>query len=177
MNINIKEEKEIMNRVVNTLKDDDVKEWTKIMFENAPDGFWYTPASPSGKYHPFDERYEGGTFRHSIRAFYILSKLCESLQDEYDDNDCSMMLSAILLHDVCGEFGKHHAELVRVYYEDIGMKEHIDKYPCIMNMIERHMGRWGKTPPRTNMEWLVHYADNIAANTHHIMSANGVLPE
>ena len=34
---------------------------------------------------------------------------------------------------------RNHAELVRIYYEDIGLKEHIDKYPCIMNMIERHM--------------------------------------
>ena len=88
-----------------------------------------------------------------------------------------MMQAAMLLHDVCGEFGRNHAELVRIYYEDIGLKEHIDKYPCIMNMIERHMGRWGKTPPKTNMEWLVHHADNIAANAHLIISANGILKE
>ena len=175
MKVDVNKEKEKMDEVVNTIKDEDIREWTRIMFKNAPEGFWYTPASPSGKYHPPDERLEGGTFRHSIRAFYILSKLCESLQDVYDENDCSMMQSAILLHDICGEFGRNHAELVRIYYEDVGLKAHTDKYPHIMNMIERHMGRWGKTPPKTNMEWLVHYADNIAANAHLIISANGLL--
>ena len=67
-----------MYNVIDTIKDEEIRNWTKTMFDNAPDGFWYTPASPSGKYHPPDEKYEGGTFRHSIRAFYILSKLCES---------------------------------------------------------------------------------------------------
>ena len=52
--------KTLFAKVVNTFKNEDIREFALYCMENLPEYFWSIPASTSGKYHPitdFDEKY------------------------------------------------------------------------------------------------------------------------
>lgn len=147
------------------IKDEEVRKWTRTALENAPDTFWIEPASKSGKYHPKDECAVGGKIIHTKRAFCVMKVLVDSEADRLGDHFVSSCLSAILLHDVCSDSRTHPDDVYPWYVEKLG-QDFADKYPLIMKMIKTHMGRWGKTRPKTMEECLVHYADNIASKLH-----------
>ena len=60
-----------MNRInllqneLNMIKSDDIREFAKILINDAPEYFFHVPASSTGKYHPSYALGEGGLARHT----------------------------------------------------------------------------------------------------------------
>lgn len=154
------------NHELSCIPNGDIREWTKIALTNAPDIFWIAPASKSGRFHPKDEAQEGGNVRHTQRAFRAMQILCDADADILNEEEISMMLSAILLHDIAKGMGRPHEELVYPYYKTTLGVEFVTQYPEIFELISSHMGRWSNKRPQTKMEFLVHYADNISSKVH-----------
>jgi hypothetical protein len=149
-----------------------IKDWTRTALLMVPDKFWTEPASKTGRFHPKDESLRGGTVRHTKRAFVAMAVLCDSEADRLSKTDISYLLSAILLHDTCkGSKGTPHAEAVYPTLSEKLGNTFVERYPEIMKSIETHMGRWGKKRPTTNLELLVHYADDMASMAHLLMQA------
>jgi len=159
---------------IECIPDEDIRAWTLKAFENCPEDFYVVPASSSGKYHPADEKLEGGTAIHIKRAFKVMLVLCDSESDILTREEISILLSAILLHDICRGAGRTHPEAVRPYYAQKLGDAFVEQYPDIMDAIETHMGRWGRHRPDTLLQALVHYADNVASKLHQIYPEGNV---
>jgi len=150
--------------------------------ENLPDHFWTQPSSSTGKYHPKDEHGHGGLALHTLRVCEIADTLIES-QTTIDSNAIRL---AALFHDA-GRFGFKEKPSKHSLDEHPGLSAHflvvIKNISCssspthqahqdlevnitmekAYNAILTHTGKWGKHLPRTTEEWLLHYADTIAA--------------
>ena len=151
---------------ISQIPNEDIRNWTRTALINAPDIFWFAPASKTGRYHPKDESKEGGNVRHTQRAFRAMQILCDADADILNEEEISMMLSAILLHDIAKGMGRPHEELVYPYYKTTLGIDFVTQYPESMDMILKHMGRFGNNRPITKMEVLVHFADDIASKVH-----------
>jgi len=138
---------------------------TMVALQEAPAHFWTQPSS-AGNHHPPDEHGEGGLALHSLRVARICWVLCQSVQPRLNPN---VLMSAGITHDI-GRYGvdvipswymlSNHPEIGARFLREIGgnvMEE-------VARAVESHSGRWGKILPRNELEWLVHYADCVAAN-------------
>jgi len=138
--------------------------FTMVALQEAPDHFWHKPSS-AGNHHPPDEHGDGGLALHSLRVARVCWTLCQSRPDINPD----VLVSASILHDI-GRYGLEaepsqyslpaHPDIAAAYLREYG-DGLIEEVACA---VETHTGRWGKILPRNETEWLVHYADCIAAN-------------
>ena len=156
---------------INSISDIRVKALTRAVFQKVPNYFFTLPASSSGKYHPPKERGPYGLVYHTKEVF----RMGVIIQDAYTDVNLDEAKAAILLHDV-GRYGlgKAHAphtltkhpdvaaDLVLTVADEIGMNGSLAA-ERIASAVRRHMGRWGREKPKTNLDWTVHLADNIAS--------------
>ena len=138
--------------------------FTMVALQEAPSHFWHKPSS-AGNHHPADEHGEGGLALHSLRVARVCWTLCQS-RPELAPN---VILSAGILHDI-GRYGMdaessqyslpNHPDIAARFLRELG-GDALEEVACA---VETHSGRWGRIPPRNETEWLVHYADCIAAN-------------
>ena len=154
-----------------------VRAFTLYVLSQAPWQFWQK-ASSAGKHHPPDEHGYKGLLIHTIRVVKIGLVICDSAEGRLNPN---IIVSACVLHDIC-RYGMgvvnggtesqysvpEHPELAAELIRRLGgLGGSSDGYVAdIANAVETHTGRWGKTAPRNETEWAVHYADCIAANYH-----------
>ena len=137
---------------------------TMVALQEAPSHFWHQPSS-AGNHHPPDEHGDGGLALHTLRVACVCWVLCQSRPDLNAD----VILSAGILHDI-GRYGlggnpsqyslKEHPDIAAGYLRELG-GDALEEVACA---VETHTGRWGRIQPRNELEWLVHYADCIAAN-------------
>jgi putative nucleotidyltransferase with HDIG domain len=138
---------------------------TMVALQDAPSHFWRKPSS-AGNHHPSDEHGEGGLALHTLRVARVCWTLCQSVQGRLNPN---VLLSAGILHDI-GRYGlgdepaqytlPDHPDIAAKFLREYG-DGLIEEVACA---VEAHSGRWGRILPRNELEWLVHYADCIAAN-------------
>ncbi len=150
--------------LVSRITDPLLNTFTMVVLQDAPGHFWRKPSS-AGNHHPPDEHGDGGLALHSLRVARVCWVLCQSRPDL----DPNVIMPAGILRDI-GRYGladepakytlpEHpdiSAALVRGYGDGL-----IEEVACA---VEAHSGRWGRIQPRNETEWLVHYADCIAAN-------------
>lgn len=137
---------------------------TMVALQEAPAHFWHKPSS-AGNHHPDDEHGDGGLALHSLRVARVGWTLCQSRPDLNSD----VIMSAGILHDI-GRYGlgdnpsqyslPDHPDIAAAYLRELG-GDALEEVACA---VEAHSGRWGRIQPRNDTEWLVHYADCIAAN-------------
>jgi 23S rRNA maturation-related 3'-5' exoribonuclease YhaM len=151
---------------ISQIPNEEIRAWTRTALSSAPELFWVVPASKTKRFHPKDESKEGGNVRHTQRAFRAMQVLCDADADILNEEEISMMLSAILLHDIAKGMGRPHEELVYPYFKTTMGVDFVTQYPDIFDLVASHMGRWSNRRPQTKMEFLVHYADNIASKIH-----------
>ncbi len=162
----------------------DIRETATEILRAAPDYFLVIPSSTTGKYHPEDEITVGGKALHTKRVVFLVRELgkMDNLQPKPHD----LLVAAALVHDLFFKDvpeRKHstsiHPELLRKYTEkDLG---HLPYYTEILDIAEKHSGRWGTTAaqrPKQKLkaDKMLHVADYIASRRPihvHVSSAGG----
>lgn len=139
--------------------------FTMVALQEAPDHFWHKPSS-AGNHHPSDEHGDGGLALHTLRVARVCWTLCQSVQGRLNPD---VIMSAGILHDI-GRYGldeeparytlPEHPDIAAEFLRTFGGGL-IEEVACA---VETHTGRWGQIQPRNETEWLVHYADCVAAN-------------
>ena len=122
-----------------------IKNFVIMALDHAPEKFWTSPSSGSGKYHPPEDQGNGGLVRHIIKCAYISEELASffSITDRQRD----VVLAGSILHDIqkngipWGQ--KTHNEHGKIAYEwldrfPLGMPEKDE----IRNCVRYHMYRW-----------------------------------
>lgn len=166
--------KDELYMLLNYAPDPVTRAFTEYVLSQAPWTFWQKPSS-AGKYHPKDEHGHEGLLSHTIRVVKVGLIICDSAQGRLDPN---IIIPACILHDIC-RYGigvahggadeqysvKEHPELAATLIRRLGNGSG-SFVAGIADAVETHTGRWGRIIPRNETEWVVHYADCIAANYH-----------
>ena len=150
--------------MIGNITDPLLNTFTMVALQEAPAHFWHKPSS-AGNHHPSDEHGDGGLALHSLRVARVCWTLCQSRPDLNPD----VILSAGILHDIGRyDLGDNPTQYTLPDHPDIGARflrelggDMAEEVACA---VETHTGRWGRIQPRNETEWLVHYADCIAAN-------------
>ena len=164
---------------IELIKDKGIKGLVYKAFDKAPEYFWSAPASSTGKYHPPDSNGEGGLCRHSLKVCWL--DMCFVRAFERPDD---IHRAASMLHDIT-KFGvgdkmesgrnrpqyQNHAEiggkwLWELYDFTDNNPETItlrNNWAVVCNCVLSHMGRWGKFPPLTIDQQILHLADMASA--------------
>lgn len=183
---------------IDMIKDQSVRYFVRSVLLRC-DTFWTIPSSFSGRFHPPDERGEGGNVLHTKRVVRLVSILCESYASEALDRD--ILIAAAILHDITKgmkweedsepRFDPMHPytvdRLVRYVIEDdrvhaaenqsssIGIEA--KTVESILRAVRCHMGMWSPIPetyPITKQDIILHVADHVAAKLHEIIDGKDI---
>ncbi len=176
--MNSSERIELFQRELSYIADNKVKEFAKILLENADDYFFEVPASSSGKYHPDFARGNGGLVRHTKAVVYFLNEyLRPNIEfDEISRYEADLLIVAAIAHDIKkqgdgseGHTVKEHPQLAVDYINAMWNKYDGKKYisedslDYLCDAVLTHMGPWTPNPPKTLPQKLVFYADYTAS--------------
>lgn len=95
------DQKELVQPILNTITNSDIKEFAMVLLEDMPDYIWHIGASSTGKYHPAYSLGEGGLMRHQIAVVRFLNFFFELEQynSKLTTRQMDLMRVAGLLHD------------------------------------------------------------------------------
>lgn len=184
---------ELFTNELDTFTNEDIKEFAKVILNDAPDYFYEVAASSTGKYHPQYALGNGGLVRHTkavIRFFNHIMNL-EQNQNMFTDREIDLGRVSCLAHDI-RKSGTHEYYLEKsnngenkvftvfdhpllaaksiMAYKDKYLTE--DELKFIAVNIGSHMGQWNtdkRNPdmflpkPKTEMQKMVHLADYLAS--------------
>jgi len=147
---------------VEKIKDADIRDLVDVMLEEAPDGFWESKGSNSGKNHPPENNIDGyGLLIHIVKAIQIAEDSFRffGIDTEFEQD---MIRAALVLHDLYkyGEdWGAYDREHGLICAEKLDKFDTIHPYVLakIQLWIETHMSRW--THPLTSMKKFI-FRDN-----------------
>ena len=63
----------LVEPILNTIINEDIKEFAIVLLEDMPDYIWHVGASSTGKYHPLYSLGEGGLMRHQMAVVRFLN--------------------------------------------------------------------------------------------------------
>lgn len=175
----------IVQSVLNTFENDDIKNFAIVLLDNLPEYIWRVPASSTGKYHPAYSLGEGGLMRHQIAVVRFLNFFLEL--EQYNkiipSRERDLLRVAGLIHDgrksgsqsdyERSKYTKfdHPLQMAAVIRSYDGKYLNHDEIELIAHCIESHMGSWNvdkKTgeclpKPEDLHQELVHLADYLAS--------------
>jgi len=133
---------------VNLIQDLEIQKFVKEVLDNAPEGFWLTPCSGTGKYHPPENQGEGGLIRHLLKCIETGLDLCRYFN--LSQQDTEVVLAGIFLHDI-KKNGEPWGQSTDMEHGIIGAK-FLDKFELrepekteIKNCVRYHLGRFTRT--------------------------------
>lgn len=135
------------------IKDNGIKEFTKICIMVAPDYFFIDcPASSSGKYHPLDELGHDGVLLHTKKVV----KMAIELTRAFETSNVDEVISASIIHDLrkqgidkSGMTLKNHPDLAAKLVEEIQEATNIlsnKSFNIIRDCVGYHYGVWSIDP-------------------------------
>lgn len=175
----------IVQSVLNTFENDDIKNFAIVLLDNLPEYIWRVPASSTGKYHPAYSLGEGGLMRHQIAVVRFLNFFLEL--EQYNkiipSRERDLLRVAGLIHDgrksgsqsdyERSKYTKfdHPLQMAAVIRSYDGKYLNHNEIELIAHCIESHMGSWNvdkKTgeclpKPEDLHQELVHLADYLAS--------------
>ena len=94
-------QKKIVEPILSTIKNDDIREFAEVLLDGLPDYMWHVGASSTGKYHPEYSLGDGGLMRHQIAVVRFLNFFFELEQynTKFTDREMDLMRVAGLVHD------------------------------------------------------------------------------
>lgn len=170
---------EIFNKELETIINDDIREFAKVLLDNAPSYFFEKPSSSSGKYHAAYAQGKGGLTRHTKAVVRLLNYILELEQFTFPERMQDLMRVACLYHDAekYGKEGGVHtvfdhplvaSKTVRSYSGQYLLEEEIE---LIAGMVDTHMGSFNTSKrskvvlpkPSTSAQKIVHLADCLSS--------------
>lgn len=171
--------------ILNTIVNEDIREFAKVLVEGLPSYIWEVGASSTGKYHPAYSLGLGGLMRHQIAVVRFLNYFFELEQynTKFTSREMDLMRVAGLVHDgrKSGEqtdyerskFTKfdHPLQMANVIRSYDGQYLNHDELEFIAHCIEAHMGSWNTDKkssvvlpkPIDEYQRFVHLADYLAS--------------
>lgn len=177
------ERKKLLEPILNTFENEDIKEFAIALLNNLPEYVWHVGASSTGKYHPAYSLGEGGLMRHQIAVVRFLNFFLELEQygAGMTSRERDLMRTAALIHDgmKSGTQDDYNKSKYTKFNHPILMAEVVrstdglntSERDFIAHCIESHMGQWAfdkKTnvelpKPKDEYQKLVHLADYLAS--------------
>ena len=175
----------LVQPVLDTFINDDIKEFTIVLLDNLPEYIWHIGASSTGKYHPAYSLGEGGLMRHQIAVVRFLNFFFELEQynSKLTSREMDLMRLAGLMHDgrKSGSQEDYEKSKYTKFTHPVQMAEVIRSYDgqylnheeieMVAEAISKHMGAWNtdkKTAfvlpkPNDKFSRMLHVADYLAS--------------
>lgn len=175
---------EYFKEELQTICNDNVREYTQQVLERVNDKFFHAPASSSGKYHPKYTLGDGGLYRHTRAAVKIANSLLETTTfNNFASIQCDYIRAALILHDTCKsgiDWTSEHTcfehpafacDLIFDTLKDNSNESEQEYQMNVTRLIACHMGEWNtskystmKLPvPISDDEIFVHLCDYLAS--------------
>lgn len=189
------QQKKLVEPILSTIKNDDIREFAEVLLEGIPDYIWHVGASSTGKYHPGYSLGEGGLMRHQMAVVRFLNFFFELEQynTKFTDREMDLMRIAGFVHDgrKSGEqadyekskFTKfdHPLQMANVVRSYDGKYLSHDEIELIATCISSHMGQWSTDrkssvvlPKPVNVyQEFIHLADYLASRKDLTMAFDG----
>lgn len=189
------QQSKLVEPILETIVNEDIREFAKVLVEELPDYIWHVGASSTGKYHPAYSLGEGGLMRHQIAVVRFLNFFFELEQYNtmFTSREMDLMRVAGLVHDgrKSGEqsdyerskFTKfdHPIQMANVVRSFDGKYLNHDELEFIAHCISSHMGQWNKDKkssvvldkPTDGYQFFVHLADYLASRKSITMDFEG----
>lgn len=175
--MNSKEKTETFKRELSYIADPEIREFAKVLLENADDYFFTVPASSSGKYHPSFALGNGGLVRHTKAVAYFVNEFIRPEMEfgTVDRRDADLLIVAAIAHDIKkqgdgieGHTVKEHPTLASKFVQHVFDEYEFDgvtqsDIDFIRNVVESHMGPWQNPKPSSRHQLILFYADFIAS--------------
>lgn len=171
--------------ILDTIVNDDIREFAKVLVEGLPPYIWEVGASSTGKYHPAYSLGEGGLMRHQIAVVRFLNYFFELEQYNtlFSSREMDLMRVAGLVHDgrKSGEQSDYERSKFTKFDHPIQMADVIrgydgkylnhDEIEFVAHCIASHMGQWNTDrkssivldKPKDGYQFFVHLADYLAS--------------
>lgn len=174
-----------MAPILETIVNDDIREFAKVLVEGFPPYIWEVGASSTAKYHPQYALGTLGLMRHQIAVVRFLNFFFELEQynSKLTSREMDLMRVAGLTHDgrksgeqsdyECSKYTRFNhpilmANIIRSYD---GKYLNHDEIEFIAKCIESHMGQWNTDKkssmtlpkPENKYQRLIHLADYLAS--------------
>ena len=185
----------IVTPILDTIVNEDIREFAKVLVDELPDYIWHVGASSTGKYHPAYSLGEGGLMRHQIAVVRFLNFFFELEQYNtlFTSREMDLMRVAGLIHDgrKSGEqsdyerskFTKfdHPIQMANVVRSFDGKYLNHEEIEFIAHCIASHMGQWNTDrkssvvldKPKDGYQFFVHLADYLASRKSLTMDFEG----
>ena len=190
------QQNQMITPILNTIVNEDIREFAKILVEGLPDYIWHVGASSTGKYHPAYSLGEGGLMRHQIAVVRFLNYFFELEQynTKFTSREMDLMRVAGLVHDgrKSGEqadyehskFTKfnHPLQMANVILGYEGQYLNRDELSFMAHCIGSHMGQWNTDKksstvlpkPTDEYQHFVHLADYLASRKDLTMAFDNI---
>lgn len=175
----------IFDEIINSIENEDMKEFAKELIKTIPKYFWEVGASSTGKYHPAYALGELGLARHTCALVRFLNHTfdIDCMGKCFTSRERDMMRIGGMMHDTRKsgdqeDFEKNKytkfnhpllaADVIRQF--DGKFLNH-NEIECIANMISSHMGQWNTDKrsdvvlplPIDKYQKMLHWADYLAS--------------
>lgn len=179
------ERMKLVEPILNTIENEDIKEFAIVLLDNLPEYIWNVPASSTGKYHPAYSLGDGGLMRHQIAVVRFLNFFFELEQynSKLSSREMDLMRVAGLVHDGMKsgsqeQFSKskytkfeHPVQMAEVIRSYDGKYLSHDEIELIASAISKHMGQWctdkksSTVLPKPNDKFsrMLHVADYLSS--------------
>lgn len=137
----------LIQKEIEKIVSEDIKEFTYQAFTEVDEHFWTAPASSSGKYHPPEDNGEGGLVRHVIKGVAVVEQY--GRRAKFTSRELDMGISAFLLHDTCkngvvwdfGQTDYTHGLIAAKWLEKFDLADSMAKEQ-ILSAVRYHMAPW-----------------------------------
>ena len=171
--------------ILETIVNDDIREFAKVLVEGLPAYIWEVGASSTGKYHPAYSLGLGGLMRHQIAVVRFLNYFFELEQynTKFTSREMDLMRVSAICHDgrKSGEQSDyekskytrfdHPLQMANVIRSYDGQYLNHDELEFCAHCVESHMGSWNTDrksnavlpKPMDEYQHFVHLADYLAS--------------
>lgn len=190
------QQSQMITPILNTIVNDDIREFAKVLVDGLPDYIWHVGASSTGKYHPAYSLGEGGLMRHQIAVVRFLNHFftLEQYNTKFTSREIDLIRVAGLTHDglKSGSQLDYDKSKYTKFDHPIRMANEIlsydgkylnhDELEFIAHCVESHMGQWSTDKqsttvlpkPKDEAQYLVHLADYLASRKDLTMAFDNV---
>lgn len=192
------QQSKLITPILETIVNDDIREFAKVLVEGLPTYIWEVPASSTGKYHPQYSLGDGGLMRHQIAVVRFLNYFFELEQYKtLGSRKMDLMRVAGLVHDgrKSGEQAdyerskftrfEHPIQMANVIRSYDGQYLNHEEIEFIAHCIESHMGQWCSDrksstilpKPLDVYQHFVHLADYLASRKDLTMAFDATISQ